>query len=108
MAGISRAAVSLILSEDRQPGPEVCVALAKALGYAPEDVFRIAGLLPQGKTVRDVLANRMMEVFDTLSPEGQEQLVYIGIGLQDRERKKAEERASKETGARRATSPLKP
>jgi len=45
-AGIADATLSRILLSTRKAGPQTCVALASALGYAPEYVFRRAGLLP--------------------------------------------------------------
>lgn len=42
-AGLSRTAVSNVLSQQRQPGPEFCVAIAQAFGYPPEVIFRAAG-----------------------------------------------------------------
>jgi integrase len=44
-AGISRGSVSNILSGLRQPGPDVCRAIAHALQVEEEEVFRRAGLL---------------------------------------------------------------
>jgi transcriptional regulator with XRE-family HTH domain len=46
LSGISRGAISHIINGVRQPGPEVCDAIAKALKLPPETVFRAAGLLP--------------------------------------------------------------
>jgi transcriptional regulator with XRE-family HTH domain len=46
-AGVTDAALSRILTKgDRQPGPELCKKIAKALGEPAEKVFRLAGLLP--------------------------------------------------------------
>jgi transcriptional regulator with XRE-family HTH domain len=45
-AGISRTAVSNLLSHTRDPGPTICRAIARALDVPPEEVFRKAGLLP--------------------------------------------------------------
>lgn len=45
-AGITDAALSRILSGTRNPGPDVCQAIAQALNEPPEKVFRLAGLLP--------------------------------------------------------------
>jgi len=46
-AGVSRAAISNILSSMRTPGPDLCGAIAQAFQIAPEVVFRKAGLLPE-------------------------------------------------------------
>lgn len=45
-AGISRGAVSHLVNGTRQPGPDVCLSLAKALKLPPEVVLRAAGILP--------------------------------------------------------------
>ncbi len=45
-AGIGSGTLSNILTGTRNPGPEVCVALARALNEPPEKIFRLAGLLP--------------------------------------------------------------
>ena len=45
-AGLYSATLSRILNGDRQPGPDVCLAIAKAFELPPESVFRMAGLLP--------------------------------------------------------------
>ena len=44
-AGLSRAAISDVLNLKYSPGPEFCRAVARALGYPQEAVFRRAGLL---------------------------------------------------------------
>jgi transcriptional regulator with XRE-family HTH domain len=45
-ANLDTGSVSRILSGTRNPGPEICLAIAQALNYPPEIVFRHAGLLP--------------------------------------------------------------
>ncbi len=45
-SNLSQTAISTVLSGQRQPGWEFCAAIARALGEAPEKVFRRAGLLP--------------------------------------------------------------
>jgi len=45
-AGITHGAISHVLSESRNPGPDFCKAIARAFGIPPEQVFRLAGLLP--------------------------------------------------------------
>lgn len=60
-AGLSQTAVSTVLSGQRQPGWDFCVAIAEALGESPEQLFRRAGLLPslpapeQDATLRDLV-----------------------------------------------------
>jgi len=45
-ANLGNSTITRILGETRKAGPEVCVAIAQALGEPPEKVFRLAGLLP--------------------------------------------------------------
>lgn len=45
-AGVTRTAISDVLSGRRNPGPDLCLALSRALNLPPETVFRAAGLLP--------------------------------------------------------------
>ena len=45
-AGLTSAALSMIMSKQRGAGPDVCRGLARALHLPPEEVFRRAGLLP--------------------------------------------------------------
>ena len=45
-AGVSSAAVSLVMSGQRNAGPEFCRGVAVALDLPPVIVFRKAGLLP--------------------------------------------------------------
>ena len=52
-AGIADATLSRILLSTRKAGPKVCVALASALGYPPEYVFRRAGLLPAKNSISE-------------------------------------------------------
>jgi transcriptional regulator with XRE-family HTH domain len=46
LAKVSRGAISHLINGTRQPGSDICEALASALKIPPETVFRAAGLLP--------------------------------------------------------------
>lgn len=46
-ANVSRTAISNLINENRNPGPELCTAIAYALNFPPDFVFRKAGLLPK-------------------------------------------------------------
>ena len=43
---MTEAAISLLMNEKRKPGTEMCKAIAKALQFPIEIVYRQAGLLP--------------------------------------------------------------
>lgn len=45
-ANVSQSTLSMVWSGERQPGAELCVAIAHALNFPPETIFRAAGLLP--------------------------------------------------------------
>jgi transcriptional regulator with XRE-family HTH domain len=45
-AGVVHSTISLVLSSKSSPGPDLCLGLARAFRMPPEEVFRIAGLLP--------------------------------------------------------------
>ena len=68
---IDTGSVSRILNGTRRPGPENCVAIAKALNYSPEVVFRQAGLLPSGPEP-DLQVEEATQLFQKLSPAQRE------------------------------------
>lgn len=45
-AGLSSGTISLVLSGQRNVTEKFCIAIAKAFGEKPQDVLRLAGLLP--------------------------------------------------------------
>ncbi len=45
-AGVSRTAISDVISDKHSAGFELCLAISRALNLPPETVFRAAGLLP--------------------------------------------------------------
>jgi transcriptional regulator with XRE-family HTH domain len=56
-AGVTRTAISDVLSGRRKPGPDLCSSIAIALELPPEQVFRVAGILPS--TTSDDWADKM-------------------------------------------------
>ncbi len=46
-SGLSRTAISKIISGSRDPGPDACTGIASAFNFPPDIVFRKAGLLPE-------------------------------------------------------------
>ena len=46
MARVSQSTISLVLSGERNPGPDLCLGIAKALNIPPEIVFQEAGIFP--------------------------------------------------------------
>lgn len=46
-AKISTGALNQVLGQGYGAGPSFCISISKAFGIPPEDVFRLAGILPQ-------------------------------------------------------------
>ena len=73
-AGVAQATISYVLSGERNPGAEFCVAISRALNVPAEEVFRRAGLLPadpeETPTLREAL-----HLFRQLPPEQQRQKI---------------------------------
>lgn len=45
-AGLGNATLSRFITETHNPGPDACLAIARALKVPPVEVFRLAGILP--------------------------------------------------------------
>lgn len=65
-SGVTSSSMSRLLTEQNNPGLEICIGIADALGYPPEYVLRKAGLLPplpaspddeRIKEVREIMRN---------------------------------------------------
>lgn len=74
-AGVNTGTLSRVLTGDRNAGPDLCRAIAKALGEPPEKVFRIAGLLPALATTEDTALQELMELARNMSPEDRTELL---------------------------------
>ena len=78
-AGLSMASLSDVLNGIYRPGPDMCKAIAQALGEPPEKLFRLAGLLPPLPEAEDELLYELLETFQRLTPEKRrEALDYAG------------------------------
>ena len=89
-ANVSKGTISDILNERRRPGLDVCVAIAKALKYPPEDVLRIAGLLPPDRDLGDLSIRQLVEVARELTEEERAELLEIALlKLRRREKQSA-------------------
>lgn len=76
-ASISQSTLSMIGKRERNPGPDLCLSIAKALDIPPEIVFRKAGLLPQVPDNQENL-EEFREILNHLTPEETEELKRIG------------------------------
>ena len=100
--------LSRVVNKYRNPGPEMCRGLAKALGYSEEYVFRKAGLLspetPVTKEEIEKLSLReLIKAFEGLTPDEREDVVDYAFWRweQSKERKKRK----KQRRANSATDP---
>src|SRR5688500_4002745 len=73
-AGLSIGSLSNILNGNRRAGPDMCKAIAQALGTPPEKLFRLAGLLPPLPAAEDELLYEMIETFKCLTPEKRQEV----------------------------------
>ena len=73
-ASVDKGNLSRVLSGLRNPGPDICLAIARALNVPPEDVFRQAGILPPKAEV-DAKSEEMLHLFQQLKAEDQERLL---------------------------------
>lgn len=89
-AGINTGTLSRVLNGTRNPGPDLCLAVAKALGEPPEKIFRLAGLLPilpageEDQTLKEIL-----DIAKNMSPENRQDLLsYARYRYQQEQEKK--------------------
>lgn len=99
-AKISQSALSMIYSENRKAGPEICNAVASALKLPPEEVFRAAGLLPPAPATDETI-ERIDYLLSTLQDPNNKQRALDYIELL----KTQEERAKYNAAQPRATQP---
>ena len=60
--GVSRPLVNLVAAGKQPPSYEFCAAIAKPLGKRPEELFRLAGLLPQRRPDDEVTFQDFVEL----------------------------------------------
>lgn len=76
------------MTRERGAGPDVCQAIARALGLPPEEVFRQAGLLPTAHGDEAQLLQRLKDILVNLPPiEQDEVLAYAYWRYQRAQRK---------------------
>lgn len=96
-AGVARATISNVLSGMRQPGPELCGAIARAFDVPQTVVFQAAGLMDPGPEF-DPEVERLNHLYSQLTPEDQEEIrsiVEMKLRIKERE---AAKRRKKHTG----------
>lgn len=73
--GMSDSTISHLLAGNRNPGPDLCNGIARAFGIPPEEVFRMAGLLPPLPEEDDEMARRIVESFKRLPIEKRREIL---------------------------------
>lgn len=81
-AGLSSGAVSNVMTQLRQPGPDFCTGIARAFRLSPEEVFRRAGLLPpKPENSEDMTLRELWSILREMSPqqrrEARRYLLYL-------------------------------
>lgn len=98
-AKLSQTSFSKIFSGERKPGPDLCNAIARAFGIAPEIVFRRAGLLPALPEDDDKFLDEVVENFKRLSVKQRRavlEYVIFQLREQDRQQQEAQESGENE------------
>lgn len=73
-ARLDKSIISRLINRERKPTPETLLAIAKAINYPPEEVFRWAGFLPPD-TKKDHLTEEAEFLLSQLSIYQRQQAV---------------------------------
>ncbi|MBN1874717.1 MAG: helix-turn-helix transcriptional regulator [Anaerolineae bacterium] len=85
-AGLYPATLGRVLSRERQAGPDVCNAIARAFKVPHEDVFRYAGLLPPlPEGGGDLSFGELLSYMKRLSPQTRREILEYVIFRYQRE-----------------------
>jgi len=86
-AGVSKAAISDIISGRRNVGKDAATSMANALKLPPEQVFRAAGLLPPAIHIDEELEQILHEIEKLPKSDREEILAFIRMKNNLRKRK---------------------
>jgi len=87
-AGLTRSTINGVVTGTRGAGTEFCNAIAHAFKIPPEEVFRIAGLLPPKEDDDEKLREEMNYKISQLPPDLQEDAMrYVDFLLEKQEQK---------------------
>lgn len=79
-ANISTGGLSHVLNGERRLGPDMALAIARALGVPPEVVFRKSGLLPElPGPERDPTFQELLEVVKNMSVEERQEILDYAL-----------------------------
>jgi transcriptional regulator with XRE-family HTH domain len=104
-AGVSTGSLSNVLSGKRKAGPDICRAIAQAFGAPPEQVFRLAGLLPELPAQEDELLGQVTETYKRLSPEKRREVLEYALWQLQRQQREREQRHGTSGDAAAAKGP---
>lgn len=86
---MTSATMTRVFNGERKPGPDLCNAIAEALGIPPEMVFRKAGLLPELPEDDDQFLNETIEAFKRLDiDQRRDVLEYVFSRLRRQQQKR--------------------
>ena len=74
-AGLPQSTLSQAISGKRKISPEVCAAIALALGESPAHIMALAGLLPPQSPDDNATIQELTELVRQLSPEMQKDIL---------------------------------
>jgi len=98
-AGLSSGGVADVLNQKANPGFRFCKAIAKAFDVPPENVLRLAGLLPP-KPEETATVNEFVYMINQLPPEEQEELLLVAKAwIEGRERQRGIKTRKSNAGA---------
>lgn len=72
---MAQATISNVISGNRAPGPDLCRAIAHALGEPEEKVFRLAGLLSPLPASDDPILTELRDLVNNLPPSQRKEAV---------------------------------
>lgn len=84
-SGMSHGTISDVLNDRTNPGLDFCVGVARALDVPPENVLRMAGLIPR-RTTRRELIDEILYHFEGLSEDDQLRIITMTWALSRRGR----------------------
>lgn len=97
-AKLSQTSFSKIFSGERKPGPDLCNAIARALGIPEETVFRKAGLLPATPEEDSAFIGQIVEVLNRMSVEQRQAVLRYSLFEYQREPQGQGELDTEDTG----------
>lgn len=100
-AGVSRAAISDVISGKRNIGKDLAQSIAEAFKLPLEDVYRAAGLLPP-EPIETKLSRQITHLTTQLPPEEQQDIlefVKLRLRLSEERGKYETRKTSKHTGS---------